>query len=289
MRSFPRSSTEFDCRDEYSDIWAGGFTFKTVALTFIIIVLTFSIEAAVHSDVNATSKKKKKTQSAQDEQPRSESPASGASPSSEESNATKDTTKGKSSWCNPNPSPTIRANRLALATILIIPLCVAFGFRIADTAPPDVRYECREILKSSMQPTWGAIIPLNIVPFIIASVAWMRAFVDCLLVRWGKTLQCINNVEGSGIGWPPFAPLFWGLVMVCLPIMGIWELVKKGAVWMMGSPDTAESATEDIELGGEERVRLVDDVDEAVVDEGEEPPAYDANWRENETRIKASQ
>jgi hypothetical protein len=285
MSSLDRFRTELDCESHYNDIWAVSHILKTVALTFIIIVLTISIEIAVHSEINSTSNNKK-TQSAQDELSGSESPTSDASPSNEESNTTKDMIKGKS---NLNPSATIRANRLTLATILIIPLCVAFGFRIADTALPNIRDDCREILKSSIQFAWGWIIPLNIIPFIIASVAWIRAFIDCLLVRWERTLQYPNAVKGSGIRWPPFAPLFWIFVVVRFPVMVFWQLVKKGAVWIMGSPNSAESATEDIELGGGERVRLVDDFDEAVVDEGEEPPAYDANWRENETGIKSSQ
>jgi hypothetical protein len=280
MRSFGSIATDNKCRSDYFDIYTDGLTFKTVALTFIIIILTFCIEGAVHLEANP-SPKKEQPQSAQDELSGSES---------EESNATKITTRGKGWSFNSDPSPAIRANRLTLATILIIPLCVAFGFRMADTVPPDVRYECEEVIKPLLQPTWGAIIPLNIVPFVIASVAWIRAFVDCLLIRWRKSVQYLSNVEGSGItiGWPPFAPLYWAFLVVLLPIGVIREFMKKGAVWMMGSPDIAESATEDIELGGEERVRLVDDVDEAVVNEGEEPPAYDANWRENETRIKAS-
>ncbi|KAF2802727.1 uncharacterized protein BDZ99DRAFT_527163 [Mytilinidion resinicola] len=277
-----QSQNSFDCKFDYFDISAGGPTPKIVALTVTIIVLTLSIEAAVHSDVNPTSKKKGKTRSSQDELARSESTASDASLSNEESTVTNATAKGKNlRWCNSNPSPTIRANRLILATTLILPLCVAFGFRIAAAAPPDVRYECREVLKSSLQPVWGAIIPLNIIPFIIASVAWIRAFVDCLLIRRGKTLQYPNNIKGSGIGWPPFAPIL-------VPLMGIWGLVKKGAVWMMGSSNLAESATGDIELGGEERVGLVDDFDEAVADEGEEPPAYEAHLRKYETGSEAS-
>lgn len=277
MRSFARDS-EVHCKHDYFDIWAGGVTFKTVALTLIIIVLTIAIEVAVHSEVNPSSKNES---SSVDDTP--------ASPSSDQSDATKIKAKDTRSWCNPNPSPSIRAHRLTLATILIIPLCIAFGFRIADTAPPDVRYGCREILKSYMQPAWWAIIPLNIIPLIFASFAWIRAFLDCLLVRWGKTLGYPKEGEGNGIGWPPCAPMFLVLLVVLLPVMGICALVKKGAIWIMESPDVEGSTTEDIELGGEERIRLVDDVDGAGIEDGEEPPAYDANWRENEVTVKASE
>ncbi|KAF2494974.1 hypothetical protein BU16DRAFT_51573 [Lophium mytilinum] len=260
FRTMSWSSTKDRCEWDYFDLRTGGPTFKTIALSFLVVVLTVAIEATVHSNVNATSEKKT---------PQSAQAASDAPPSS-----------NNSWWFNPKPSPNIRANRLTLATILFIPLCVAFGFRMAETAPPNIRWECREIL--DIGPTWGAIIPLTIVPFVIASVAWTRAFVDCLLIRWGKGLHYPNNVAGSGIGWPPVAPIL-------LPLIYIWKFVKKATVWVMGSPDIAESVAGDIELGGEERVRLIDDFDEAEISEGEEPPAYDGSLRETEIGFKVSQ
>ncbi|KAF2790700.1 hypothetical protein K505DRAFT_327389 [Melanomma pulvis-pyrius CBS 109.77] len=279
MPFFARES-EVHCKHDYFEIWAGGVSFKTVALTLIIIVLTFAIEAAVHSETK---------QPAHDESSRVEDTlATDASPSSDQSDATETKAKSTRVWCNPNPSPSIRAHRLAHATILMIPLCIAFGFRIAGIAPPDVRDGCREILKPYMQTAWWAIIPLNIIPFILASVAWIRAFVDCLLVRWGKTVGYLMEGEEFRFGWPPCAPLFWVLIVALVPVMGLCALVKKSAVWIMGSPDVEGNATGDLELGGEERIRLVDDFDGAGSGEDEEPPAYDTNWRENEVTAKTS-
>ena len=157
-------------------------------------------------------------------------------------------------WWKGNPSPAIRANRLAVATVLLISLYIAFGFRVAE-------WEC--------PPYWGLAIPFTIIPFILGSAAWLRALVDCALVRWKKTLPYANSKNISG--WPPCAP-------IVLPVLiSIW-CARNCASVIMGEKRESMRDAENIELG-EEGLGLVAGFEGADDEELENPPSYQSSWQ----------
>ena len=178
-----------------------------------------------------------------------------------------------STWCIPSTSPAVRGHRLTFATLLLIPLCIAFGFRAADFAT-HIPYECDGFVKGPLHPNWYAVIPLNIIPFIIGSAAWLRAFVDCLLVRWGKGLGYPS--AKADFEWPPLAPLVLVAIIMLLPIVIIVKLLGYGAVALMGR-ERKDEKDEDINL---EEVGLVANVEGAHDEDMDEPPSYESSWRE---------
>lgn len=160
--------------------------------------------------------------------------------------------------CLPNASPPIRANRLAVAIIIYSLITTAFALRIRET-------------QNDSATNWVFTVLVNIVPFSCASFAFLRAFVDAVLVRWSTGL---NYGTGDGWMWMPCMPFFivFGsgyTILECLKIpiaavMGDWEL----STWTM-SHNEGEGTIEDVELQG-----LVDDFD-GMADEDDGLPAYD--------------
>jgi hypothetical protein len=159
---------------------------------------------------------------------------------------------GFPAWCEPHPSPSTRARRFTRSTILLIPICLVLGLRMADRTSE----ECMRYIASSAPLNWW-----DIVLFIIAVDAWLRALIDCLLIRWGKGLRYPAK-SSWGLGWPPFAP-------VSLVITVAASLVNKGAKWVMGKT-VAEN--NDLELG--ENRGLIVGID-AENQDVHGPPAYE--------------
>ena len=227
------------CTQTYPDIEGSLMSFGQVFLTFLIIALSIAIEYIV---------------------------------------------RFKSFYYDPDPKPTTngtptpakkiapdipllhtRASRFAVASFKMVPLILAFVFRIKGTEVPD--YPQKYIDNTNIEGlVWVAIAIFTIFPFSCACTAWLRSLVDCVLFRFGTSLK-----DTSDTIWPS-----------CLPIMGPLKLIGKlkdlameGVLKAMQHP--LEKRKEDIEMGsGEEGTALVENMergdDEEVV---ELPPAYD--------------
>jgi hypothetical protein len=100
------------------------------------------------------------------------------------------------------PTLATRANRLIAASIVIVLVCAAFGYRISLARYKYPEY-CRSI--DIAPPKWWAIVVCNILPFSGACMAWLRALIDCILVRWDTHLPQRY--------WPAY-PLLAGVGMV---------------------------------------------------------------------------
>jgi hypothetical protein len=253
---------EMECR------WESDTVVKTISLTLLALILTISIQCVVHVSPERTSKTTTESQHLPNSLSEIDAPAFdatgllphnttestpidafNASPSVERSKSTEAST---TAWCEPYPSPSTRARRLTRSTILLIPICLVLGFRMADR----VSEECIRYISSSAPLNWWDIVLL-----IMAFDAWLRALIDCLLVRWGKGL--IYPAKSSwGIGWPPFAP-------VSLVITVAASLVNKGAKWVMG-----KTVAENNDLELEENRGLIVGID-AENQDVHGPPAYE--------------
>jgi hypothetical protein len=276
---------EAECKHDYFHLLHQGVTFKIVVLTMLGLILTIAIECVVNLSSKPMSKTTTESQRPQNSPSEIDAPApdatdhlahsttepthidaSDVSPSVEQIKSTKAST---TAWCETHPSPSTRARRLTKSTILLIPICLVLGFRIADATSLNIRDECMRYLASSLRPNWWAITILNIVPFIIAIVAWLRALIDCLLARWGKGLRYPAE-DFSYLGWPPCAPVLFVIMVGAVPIILFVALLDKGAKWVAGET-VAEN--DDIELGEENRGLIVGmNAEERDVDG---PPAYE--------------
>lgn len=165
--------------------------------------------------------------------------------------------------CSENPSPQTRANRFVIATVLYIIICVAFGKRIDEaTTTPYVDLTCWSIIQPT-RPNWVAITFLNIIPFVCASVAFLRTLVDSLLVRWGKALT--YQASSDQCFWSPLMPF---MAVLCAGYL-MFECIKIPIALLMGNREvslfTAKSTTkrkaEEIEMQEGEARGLVDDMD----------------------------
>ena len=245
---------EVTCTDFYTNLQSDKLSFKTFVLTVVIILLSITIEHTVHSIIyfDLVGLKIQYLES-----------KAKALPLQRDSNCANEVTSAEqaiagrkkvSAWCTPNPSPDVRANRLTIATLLFMPLCIAFWLRAADFMPINIPSACLWFVDWPPEPNWYAVTIFNIIPFIIGSTAWLRSFVDCLLARWGKSLGYIGDKKD--LKWPPYAPFFLAIYMVVLPIFGITCLVKYGAVAIMGGRGKEGRDKEDVEPG-EERMGLV--------------------------------
>jgi hypothetical protein len=260
----------------------------TIFLTLLALILTISIQCVVHLSPEPTSKTTPESQQPLNSLSEIDAPAFDATglllhntteptpidafnapPSVERSKSTEAST---TAWCEPYPSPSTRARRFTRSTILLIPICLVLGFRMANRTSG----ECMRYIASAPLHWW------DIVLFIIAVDAWLRALIDCLLVRWGKGLRYPAK-SSWGLGWPPFAP-------VSLVITVAASLANKGAKWLMGKT-VAEN--NDLELG--ENRGLIVGID-AENQDVHGPPAYeglegvrnDYQGIENEFLVKGS-
>ncbi|KAF1847907.1 uncharacterized protein K460DRAFT_403222 [Cucurbitaria berberidis CBS 394.84] len=183
--------------------------------------------------------------------------------------------------CYDNPSPSIRANRLASSTLLFGLILTAFIIRIREaTVPPAISARCLRLLNIPA-PHWHVITILNIIPFVCASFAFLRTLVDGVLVRWGKGLTYkLNNGRYLWTPCMPFMLVFIVLyaVVECIKIpiaflMGHREV----SLWTANSVDKGKGRAVDIEMQDEEAQRLVGNMDGPVDVDDEDldgPPAY---------------
>ncbi|CAO2647233.1 Nn.00g081550.m01.CDS01 [Neocucurbitaria sp. VM-36] len=191
--------------------------------------------------------------------------------------------------CSEDPTPQVRANRLAVSTFLFSLVLMAFIVRIEEaTTSPYIDPTCWHIIRAT-PPNWTAIVFLNIIPFVLASFAFLRALVDCVLVRWNKGLTNDTKSERDDrYFWFPLMPF----LLVCGICYVLMELVKIPIAFLMGDREVSlwtsktKKKVEDTELQGEEAQALVDNVDgRDEVDEQSvgEPPAYDEVCRPRES------
>ncbi|KAF2852014.1 hypothetical protein T440DRAFT_49428 [Plenodomus tracheiphilus IPT5] len=145
-----------------------------------------------------------------------------------------------------SPTPSLRANRLAAAMIIYTLLTTAFTLRIRETQ--QVGYV-----------NWTFTTIVNILPFTSATLAFLRAFVDAVLVRWGKGLRsgCSGEGEGGCVWMPclvvmgPLGVGWWVSQRVVAVVMG------RRVVWGGRRKGKKRGRVEDVEMYGEERERLV--------------------------------
>lgn len=195
-------------------------------------------------------------------------------------------------WCTENaPDPPLRASRFAMGLIIYAGILAAFIVRIRDARDqPYIPEPCQEEIGLE-GPDWTAIAFLNIIPFICATFALLRAFVDCVLVRWGKSLG-IFSTGTFAVPWPPCAPvlgiLFVVVFVVVVALYLLFECVRIPAALIMGRWEASiwtaefargsENGNVDEERRGEEGMGLVQNADGGENADGEgseEPPAYD--------------
>ncbi|KAF2192379.1 hypothetical protein K469DRAFT_716914 [Zopfia rhizophila CBS 207.26] len=153
------------------------------------------------------------------------------------------------------PTAQTRATRLAVTSILLIPLLALFILRIMETQRTNDPI-CKEVLNIA-RPNWPLITIFNILPFCCASTAWMRTLLDCILEGQGKSVGYVL--------WPPVFPVL--VVAFAIALMGV--LVRDGILGCMkvgkGRNGEAEADIEKgvrREGGSEEERGLMGDVDE---------------------------
>ncbi|KAH7071248.1 hypothetical protein BKA63DRAFT_493085 [Paraphoma chrysanthemicola] len=268
-------------------------TWCTIAIIFCAILLEIVVHtnfgsqkptSKTNSDEEAPSLLPDNTPDLVSEQPQPESEPHAEPPPAggQQIDANPDTTEASSASCCPaSPSPHTRATRLVVALILYAIALGTFITRIhSATTPPYIDYRCRRYI-SVPAPNWTAITFLSIIPFICASFAFLRALVDCILVRWQSSLK--HGLQDDGCFWFPCMP-FFGLAVI---VYGTFEALKIPVAWIMGDWEISiwtkkmksVKGTEDIEMGGEEARGLMDGVDAVGEDENidgtEGLPAYD--------------
>lgn len=239
-------------------------------------------------------------------QPRQTPAATTSQPSAEQGPnvAPKKTNPPVGTCCLPDASPNVRANRLITAIFLYAVIVTLFVIRIRDATIPHLRRECARYTslhqaKPKMSETnWWIVVLLNIIPFVCASLGFLRTFVDCVLVRWGQGLGYGNERKGNIRPWPPCLPF---LVLWAVPITAIKVVLVAPIAWLMGRslssahtrgiPKMEAWKSDDVEMQGEETMGLVDHVDGD--DAGEEdqeqsagPPAYDEAVHGRETHVR---
>jgi hypothetical protein len=189
-------------------------------------------------------------------------------------------------WCPTNvPEPRLRATRFALGVIIYAGILALFVARIVSALDrPYVPDICKKDI-GLKGPDWVAIGILNCVPFAIASFAILRAFVDCVLVRWNKHLGYGRKTDGNAIPWPPCMPLVVIFVAVAGSFYLLFECVRIPAALVMGRSEAsmwterfAGGLRSAVEARKEEELGLVQNVDggdDGKEDGGAEPPPYE--------------
>ncbi|KAH6639082.1 hypothetical protein C7974DRAFT_126041 [Boeremia exigua] len=278
--------------------WDGGGPdrLSSVICTALMLYLTAFLEVAVHMNCCGTREDGERHDTSPDdtsqeallstivaEQPRPQStPQANLSqgntsdPSTNEEAAKPDPSKAPYAltccvFCLPNPSPSVRANRLIIAILLYAAILTAFIIRVRNP-----------------EPNCYALGFFNILPLCIASLSLLRAVIDCYLVRQGRSLTYVGQEGAEGwTTWPPCMAFF--LPFWCIRAGLGWPIE-----WLMGMPLGARNrrafVEEDIEMGGEETRGLVDGLDEDDSEgEGErgDPPAYETEHNQNGVRIGA--
>jgi hypothetical protein len=187
----------------------------------------------------------------------------------------KSTSNERSFCCIASPSPHTRATRLAFAMILYAGVLAAFILRIQEAMQrPYVDILCTRFIHPST-PNWAAIAFLNVIPFACASVAFLRAVVDCLLVRSGTSLAYEFDSK-EGCGWMPCMPFMSVLAVGYL----FFECVKVPVALLMGDREVSlwtskikkkqTVVVDEIEMSGEETQGLIGgpDIEEELDTDG---------------------
>ncbi|KAF2269350.1 hypothetical protein CC78DRAFT_277778 [Lojkania enalia] len=198
-------------------------TSKTIVCTILIILFTSMTEC--FSQVTFPANKPQTSTIPESETTNSSSPSAEA-PS-----------KAPMESADPS-SPSNRAFRFISASISLLFVVVAFGLRIHDVTAYD--YFCVET-NMTIQPVWWAIVLFNIIPFTCACTAWLRTLVDCLLVRYNKSIPYKL--------WPNCLP-----IAICfLPLLFVIGLLHPCIFAVMGVKNPTKVKEEEyIELAEEE-------------------------------------
>ncbi|KAF2470367.1 uncharacterized protein BDR25DRAFT_343124 [Lindgomyces ingoldianus] len=241
------------CLNELHNIESGRLSINTVTLSITIIVLSFFLEIVVHTSLDHRASATEPTDSENDVNDLDTPTPSNATledrasvtqlTSSEEAINTQDTLTPS------NTPPDVRAKRLICAIFLITPICIAFGFRIQDTI---LHYPTACNCPNNPHiapPNWWAITIFNILPFVCACSAFLRALTDCILARWNKSLR--------DEWWPEYAPIVaiaWMVLILPAVVGGIFWFV---AMWFMGALET--------EIGQNAKVKVPQDEESQVL------------------------
>lgn len=136
-------------------------------------------------------------------------------------------------------------------------------------------------------PNWTAITFLAIIPFICASFAFLRALVNCVLVRFDTSLSDTIDVTDKRAPWPTCLPItgsmMFGCGAVCLVGVGVFKCVQIPVALIMGRYEMSDvlkawgNGGEEVEMQVEEGRGLVEGMDrDRDYGEGSDgPPAYD--------------
>jgi hypothetical protein len=233
---FTNAVAKQDCLAEFGNLEDSSPSTKTVLCTILIIVLTCGIEAVAHAsksedccyekDENGDFIRVAPVPTAQTGTEAANTAAGDAQTSAPATNPSGEVPANERKKKDDHvhiPSPTRRANRLVGATALIIPITIAFAVRMQQL---QITYPLKCQLQLDIAPPqWWAIVLFDIIPFICASLAWLRTLVDCILVRWDKTLTM-----GA---WPPA----WPLAIVAIIIAAIVFLIRDMVFLIMGRRD----------------------------------------------------
>lgn len=275
------------CRDHY---WHLRMEENGAPSTFVvfgtigIIVLTLLLEIVTHKGWRSAIVKKKQPGAESDVEllPRFTS----TSPPVDSGRPAQEQSRHASTRCPTNgPAPRLRATRFALGAIIYAGILTLFIARIVGVLDqPYVPEPCKKDIGLE-GPDWVAIGILNCVPFTIASFAILRAFTDCVLVRWNKYLGYGRQIDGNSIPWPPCMPLVLIFVAVTGSFYLLFECVRVPVALVMGKPEAsvwterfAGGLRSAVETRGEEELGLVQNVDggeDGMEEDGAEPPPYE--------------
>jgi hypothetical protein len=268
-------ATYADCQIKYPDAEnpiPALPSFQTIGVSLAILILTIALEKCVRPSQETTWEPRsgitRETSEVSSVYPdedgfRRESVDVEASFAGTGNVATIKTVDGEHS----QPTLKDRAHNLMVATLFIIPICIVFALRIRDAkrpvGPADYDAFCRKEMHVS-RTQWWAVVLFNIVPLICACMAWLRTLVDCILVRWNRSLTYEM--------WPPVWPISM-VARVVLPIARNMVLLFA----MRPSKAAARRKSTDVETGPradmhEERRGLMPE--ENVTDD-DEATAYD--------------
>lgn len=177
------------------------------------------------------------------------------------------------------PGAHTRATRLAQAIFIYLATLVIFVLRIHGALDvPYVPEACVDAIGLEGRD-WVAISIFNIVPFALATLAFLRPVIDCVLVRWGTHLGNGRGKRGAML-WPPCPPLAAILYTMIIGGYVLFEFVRWHlTLAMTGRTTNGNSSGNGVqERRVEEESGLVANIDGGDHKEegGEEPPAYEA-------------
>jgi hypothetical protein len=183
---------------------------------------------------------------------------------------------------NEIPDPRTRATRFALGLVIYAGVVTLFSIRIWAAVKESIGPSaCKG--EKGIGPDWTAIAFLNIIPFVCASVAFVRCLVDCVLVRYGTFLGNGRSERGMMV-WKPFVLIVGAYVVVAGLLRLLLECVKLLPALVMGRSEVSMFTRGfgegsrgmereiDEEMCGEEERGLIEHVDGG---EEAEPPAYE--------------